>query len=200
VLHLALDRIHAPHLRWQVFSRMAWQRSHRSNCQLATGGRRYMLLVEIARITGWGVHTGTWHIAFKIISRWQLMLIEICFRAISLIAMEGGGGVVCSGVLRHHMKHLACNESESIENWTQNICEPVLRQSKRGREDENGKTSCALSLPSPPRTSAGWSATCVFVALKEGRRHFDDEMLSSCENYGICGCAMTISFTDIFTD
>jgi hypothetical protein len=43
--------------------------------------------------------------------------------------------------------------------WTQNIFEPELRHSKRGVEDGKSKggrkTPYALSLPLPPRTTAG---------------------------------------------
>jgi hypothetical protein len=31
--------------------------------------------------------------------------------------------------------------------------------------------TAGLSLPLPPRTSAGWSPTCVFVAVNEARRY-----------------------------
>jgi hypothetical protein len=38
--------------------------------------------------------------------------------------------------------------------WTQNICEPQLRHSKRGKEDGKGKGGskmpCAISTPSSP--------------------------------------------------
>jgi hypothetical protein len=71
-----------------------------------------------------------------------------------------------AGKLRLQKKQLA---------GTQNICEPQLRHSKRGREDGKGKkgskTPYALPIPLPSRTSTGWPATCVFVTVNEARRY-----------------------------
>jgi hypothetical protein len=62
-------------------------------------------------------------------------------------------------------------------HWTQNICKPSFvtvrgkGKMERVRGGGGSKTSCALSLPLPPRTSAGWPTTYVFGTVNEARRY-----------------------------
>jgi hypothetical protein len=60
-----------------------------------------------------------------------------------------------------------------IKYWTQNICEPELRESKRGTEDGEGKGEqdafCAIA--SPPSSYLGWLATNMCIC--NGQRSSD---------------------------
>jgi hypothetical protein len=59
-------------------------------------------------------------------------------------------------------------------HWTQNIFEPGLRHSKRGRE---GGNTTPFAIASPPRTSAGWPPPCLFVTVNEAQRYLATSLL-----------------------
>jgi hypothetical protein len=54
--------------------------------------------------------------------------------------------------------------------WTQNICEPGLRHSKRGKGRWKGQVG-SKTHPLHPRNAPGWPPTCVFVTVNEARRY-----------------------------
>jgi hypothetical protein len=47
----------------------------------------------------------------------------------------------------------------------------ILRGEGKMEDARGSKTPYALSFPLPPRTSAGWPPTCVFVTVNEARRY-----------------------------
>jgi hypothetical protein len=57
--------------------------------------------------------------------------------------------------------------------WRQNICEPELRYSKRGREDgkQKGEKEALCAIASPPSPHHGWLTANIFVTVNEARAY-----------------------------
>jgi hypothetical protein len=57
----------------------------------------------------------------------------------------------------------------------------------KGKMDSSSgeQDAFALSLPLPPRTSAGWPATCVFVTVNEARRYLAAGLFWNCCDEGV---------------